>query len=69
MDTEYSLLGTSLTSITYAGKIGTQTLIEARQTDNTRTHVEEFLSRESLRDQMVVALGADPAEVQDWLAD
>ncbi|MEN8205595.1 MAG: PA2779 family protein [Pseudomonadota bacterium] len=63
----FSLLGTSLPSITYAGMIGTQTLIETRQADNTRARVEEFISRDSVRDQMI-ALGADPAEVRDRLA-
>lgn len=63
----FSLLGTSLPSITYAGMIGTQTLIEAQQMDNTRARVEEFISRDSVRDQMV-ALGADPVEVRDRLA-
>jgi hypothetical protein len=63
----FSLLGTSLPSITYAGMIGTQMLIETRQTDTTRARVEEFISRDSVRDQMV-ALGVAPAEVRDRLA-
>jgi len=63
----FSLLGTSLPSITYAGMIGTQTLIETRQGDDPRVRVEEFISRDSVRDQ-IVALGADPAEVRDRLA-
>ena len=63
----FSLLGTSLPSITYAGMIGTQTLVEAQQTDDPRARVEEFISRDSVRDQ-IVALGADPAEVRDRLA-
>ena len=63
----FSLLGTSLPSITYAGMIGTQTFIETQQTDTTRAHIEEFISRDNVRDQMV-ALGADPAEVRDRLA-
>ena len=63
----FSLLGTSLPSITYAGMIDTQMLVETQQTDTTRAHVEEFISRDSVRDQMV-ALGVDPAEVRDRLA-
>ena len=63
----FSLLGTSLPSITYAGMIGTQMLIETRQTDTTRARVEEFISRDSVRDQMI-ALGVAPAEVHDRLA-
>ena len=63
----FSLLGTSLPSITYAGMIGTQTLIETQQGDEPRARVEEFISRDSVRDQ-IVALGADPAEVRDRLA-
>ena len=63
----FSLLGTSLPSITYAGMIGTQTLIETQQGDDPRARVEEFISRDNVRDQ-IVALGADPAEVRDRLA-
>ena len=63
----FSLLGTSLPSITYAGMIGTQTLIESQQGDDPRARVEEFISRDSVRDQ-IVALGADPEEVRDRLA-
>ena len=63
----FSLLGTSLPSITYAGMIGTQTLIETQQGDDPRARVEEFISRDSVRDQ-IVALGADPEEVRDRLA-
>jgi hypothetical protein len=63
----FSLLGTSLPSISFAGMIGTQTLIETQQTDNSRAHVEEFISRDHVRDQMI-ALGADPSEVRDRLA-
>jgi len=63
----FSLLGTSLPSITYAGMIGTQTLIETQQGDDPRARVEEFIARDSVRDQ-IVALGADPEEVRDRLA-
>jgi len=62
----FSLLGTSLPSITYAGMIGTQTLIESQQGDDPRARVEEFIARDSVRDQ-IVALGADPEEVRDRL--
>jgi hypothetical protein len=63
----FSLLGTSLPSITYAGTISTQKLIETQQTDTSRARVEEFISRDNVRDQMV-ALGVDPTEVRDRLA-
>ena len=63
----FSLLGTSLPSITYAGMIGTQTLIESQHGDDPRARVEEFIARDNVRDQ-IVALGADPAEVRDRLA-
>jgi hypothetical protein len=63
----FSLLGTSLPSISFAGIIGTQTLIETQQTDNTRARIEEFISRDHVRDQMI-ALGADPSEVRDRIA-
>jgi len=62
-----SLLGNAVPSIAHAGMIGTQTLIETQQADITRARVEEFISRDSVRDQMV-ALGADPVEVRDRLA-
>ena len=63
----FSLLGASLPSISYAGMIGTQTLIENRQLDDSRARVEEFISREKVQEQ-IVALGANPAEVKDRLA-
>jgi len=63
----FSLLGTSLPSISYAGMIGTQTLIENRQLDDSRARVEEFISRGKVQEQ-IVALGANPAEVKDRLA-
>ena len=63
----FSLLGTSLPSITYAGIIGTQTFVETQQTENARARVEAFISRDHVREQMI-ALGADPAEVHERLA-
>lgn len=62
-----SLLGTTLPSISYAGLIGTQALIENQQTDAPRARVEEFVARENVREQ-IIALGADPVEVQERLA-
>jgi hypothetical protein len=49
--------------------IGTQTLIEAEQSRDSlaRDRVERFISRDDVREQMV-ALGADPREVQERLA-
>ena len=63
----FSLLGASLPSFSYAGMIGTQTLIENRQLDDSRARVEEFISREKVQEQ-IVALGANPTEVKDRLA-
>jgi hypothetical protein len=63
----FSLLSASLPSISYAGMIGTQTLIENLNSNDSRVRVEEFIARENVREQ-IIALGADPAEVQDRLA-
>jgi len=63
----FSLLGISLPSISYAGIIGTQTLIENQQSNDSQARVEEFIARENVREQ-IIALGADPVEVQDRLA-
>ena len=63
----FSLLSASLPSISYAGMIGTQTLIENQNSNDSRVRVEEFIARENVREQ-IIALGADPAEVQDRLA-
>ena len=49
-----SLLGASLPSASYAGMMGTQTLIETQQTSDARARVN--------------ALGADPADVQERVA-
>ncbi|MGC1955426.1 MAG: PA2779 family protein [Gammaproteobacteria bacterium] len=62
-----SLLGTSLPTASYAGIIGTETLVKSQQTDNPRARVEEVISRASVRAQLM-ALGADPAEVSGRLA-
>lgn len=62
-----SLLGASLPTVSYAGMIGTETLVQTQQTDDPRARVEEFFSRASIRAQLM-ALGADPAEVSGRLA-
>ena len=62
-----SLLGVTLPSVSNAGMIGTQTLVEKGQTSASHERVEEFILRENVRDQ-ILALGVDPAEVQDRLA-
>jgi len=61
------LLGTSLPAVSQAGMIGTQTLLEQQQTGDAHTRVQAFISREHVRDQ-IIALGADPVEVEDRLA-
>jgi hypothetical protein len=62
-----SLLGTSLPSASYAGVIGTQTLIETRQMDEPRAQVERFVSRDGVQAQLIV-LGVDPANVRERVA-
>jgi len=62
-----SLLGASLPSASYAGMINTQTQINTQQTDDPRARVEEFISRDNVRAQLI-ALGAAPAEVRERLA-
>lgn len=62
-----SLLGASLPTVSYAGMIGAETLIQTQQTDSPRARVEEFISRDSVRAQLM-ALGADPVEVSGRLA-
>ena len=62
-----SLLGMSLPTIGYAGIIGTQTLIENQQSNDSQARIEEFIARDNVREQ-IIALGADPLEVQDRLA-
>jgi hypothetical protein len=51
----------------YAGMIGTQTLIEAQQAGDSLTRVEGFIAQESVQSQLI-ALGADPAEVRERVA-
>ena len=61
------LLGTSLPAVSQAGMIGTQTLLEQQLTGDAHARVQAFISREHVRDQ-IIALGADPVEVEDRLA-
>jgi hypothetical protein len=63
----FSLLGTGLPSISYAGMIGTQSIIGNQPSDESRARVEEFITRENVQEQMI-ALGVDPAEVQGRIA-
>jgi hypothetical protein len=62
-----SLLGVNLPSLSYAGIIGTQTLIESQSTRNAHARVEQFISQDSVQAQLI-ALGADPAEVKERVA-
>jgi hypothetical protein len=62
-----SLLGASLPSASYAGMIGTQTLIETQPTRDARARVKAFISQDSVQAQLI-ALGADPADVQERVA-
>jgi len=63
-----SLMGTGiLPAVSYAGIIGTQTMIEMEQAGTDRARVESFIEQENVRDQMI-SLGVDPAEVKERLA-
>ena len=61
------LLGTSLPAVGQAGMIGTQTLLEQPGAGEAHARVQAFVSREQVREQ-IIALGADPVEVEDRLA-
>lgn len=61
------LLGTSLPAVSQAGMIGTQALIEQQGRDDAHARVQAFISRGQVREQ-IIALGADPVEVEDRLA-
>ena len=62
-----SLLGAGLPSVSNAAVIGTQAYFEASQREGSQARVEGFVNRQGVRDQMI-ALGADPAEVQQRIA-
>ena len=63
-----SLMGTGiLPAVSFAGIIGTQSMIEMEQADTDRARVESFIEQENVRDQMI-SLGVDPAEVKERLA-
>lgn len=63
-----SLMGTGiLPAVSYAGIIGTQSVIEMEQADADRARVESFIEQDNVRDQMI-SMGVDPAEVGERLA-
>ncbi len=63
-----SLMGTGiLPAVSYAGIIGTQSMIEMEQADTDRARVESFIGQDNVRDQMI-SMGVDPAEVSARLA-
>jgi hypothetical protein len=62
-----NLLGFGLSSISHAGLIGTQTLVEAEQRQQDVASVEAFLASEQIHEQMV-RLGANPDEISGRLA-
>ncbi len=64
-----SLLGPCLPSVSYGSIMSTQTLITAEQSraDPARDRVKRFIAQDNVQDQMI-ALGADPAEVQERIA-
>tara|TARA_R110002110_G_scaffold413729_1_gene641613 strand:+ start:103696 stop:104079 length:384 start_codon:yes stop_codon:yes gene_type:complete len=62
-----SLLGSSVASVSYAGMIGTNSLVAASQANDSRARVSDVLSRDNVRDQMI-AMGVDPVEVQGRIA-
>ena len=62
-----SLLSSGFVSVAQAGIIGTQTLINSEQAQLQQARIEAFMTRDSVRDQML-ALGVDPGEVRERLA-
>lgn len=63
-----SLMGTGiLPAVSYAGIIGTQSMIEMEQADADRARVESFIGQDNVRDQMI-SMGVDPAEISARLA-
>ena len=62
-----SLISYGVPSVSEAGMIGTQALIEAQERDQTLTRVDAYITKENVRKQMV-ALGVDPADVQQRLS-
>jgi hypothetical protein len=58
-----SILGAGYSSASWAGMIGTQTLLAAQTLDESRTRVNAFIARAQVSDRFI-ELGADPAEVQ-----
>jgi hypothetical protein len=62
-----SLMATGLPAISYAGIIGTQSVIEMERAEADRARVESFIRQEDVRDKMI-SLGVDPAEVGERLA-
>ncbi len=63
-----SLMGTGiLPAVSYAGIIGTQTMIEMEQAGDDRARVESFIEQNNVRDLML-SMGVDPAEVSERLA-
>jgi len=62
-----SLVSYGVPSVSEAGMIGTQALIEAQERDQMLTRVDTYITKENLRNQMI-ALGVDPEEVQQRLS-
>lgn len=63
----FCFLGGGLTSVSHAGMIGTQTLIEQRSADQSGDIVKQFMHQETVRGQML-AMGVNPAAVDERLA-
>ncbi len=58
-----AVLLTTFTSTSYAGMIGTQTLVQTQHHDGSHARVSAFIAQERVAARLV-ELGADPAEVQ-----
>ena len=57
------LLGTGYSSASYAGMIGTPTLLEEQNIGESRTLINAFIAREQVAARLL-ELGVDPVEVQ-----
>jgi hypothetical protein len=62
-----SLISYGVPSVSEAGMIGTQALIEAQGRDQMLTRIDTYITKENVRNQMI-ALGVDPADVRQRLS-
>ena len=62
-----SLMSAGLPAVSFAGIIGTQSMIEMERAGTDLGRVESFIGQDNIREQMI-SLGVDPAEVKERLA-